>query len=66
MMWHIQVLNTKGEVKQQIDYEGSEASARALSLRAHRNYVKKHPEKVVGRQIPVRGSRKMPKWQHNW
>lgn len=66
MLWQIQILNTKNEVKQQVDFEGSEASAKALATTLHQNYKKLHPTVVDAHEKPVRGMRHLPRWQHEW
>lgn len=65
MMWHIKILDRAGNVRQQVDYEGSEASARALALRLHLEYIRNHPEEIEY-ENPVRCMRRLPKWQHEW
>lgn len=66
MIWHIQILNAKNEVKQQVDFEGSEASAKALANSLHANYKALHLTVIDNNVKPVRGIRQLPKWQHNW
>ena len=65
MMWQIKILDRVGNVRQQVDFEGSEASARALALRLHLEYRRNHPEEIEY-ENPVRGIRHLPKWQHEW
>ena len=64
--WSIHILDRAGNVRQQVDYEGDEASARALALRLHLNWRQEHPEPDVEPDKPVRGLRHLPRWQHEW
>lgn len=65
MIWHIQILDGKNNVRQQVDYEGSEASAKTMAQSLHQNFKKIHQEEIEYEK-PVRGIRHLPKWQHNW
>lgn len=40
MMWQIKILDRAGNVRQQIDFEGSEARAKQLASTTHLKYKK--------------------------
>lgn len=67
MLWHIQILDLSGNVKQQIDFEGSEARAKQLASTTHLKYKKEHKETIdYGPDRPLRKYKRLPRWQHEW
>lgn len=44
MIWHIQVVDSENNIRQQVDFEGSEENAQKLSMKLHSEYKIAHPE----------------------
>lgn len=66
MIWSIKILDSRNNVRQQVDFEGSEKSAKTLANTLHKNFKAVHQEESPEYEKPVRGMRQLPKWQHNW
>ena len=67
MLWHIQILDLSGNVKQQIDFEGSEARAKQLASTTHLKYKQEHKEIIdYGPDRPLRKYKRLPRWRYEW
>lgn len=66
MIWQIQIIDVKNNVRQQVDYEGDEQRAKLLANTLHNNFKKTHKDEFLSYEKPVRGMRHLSKWQHNW
>lgn len=66
MIWQIQIIDARNDIRQQVDFEGNENQAKALANTLHNNFKKTHKDEFLSCEKPIRGMRHLPRWQHNW
>lgn len=66
MIWKIQIIDARNNVRQQVDFEGNEKQAKMLANTLHKNFKAVHQEEFEEYEKPIKGMRQLPKWQHEW